>query len=169
MTLFKFIDGGAFQEITLERNCLNFDKIQLRKRVIKPVGKINTEAFIFGQKMAQPLILGPVGFAGAYARRKEAQAAQAAERAGIPFILSSVAICSIEEMPSLVWLQLYFFKDKGHSLNLHKHTEAAKCPVLVFSVDFPVVGGRYRYLRAANSMAFSAQNRHGASWRGFPL
>lgn len=155
-TLFDFIDGGAFQEITLQRNRADFDQIQLRKRVLNGVGEIDTQTIVFGQKIAQPIILAPVGFAGVYARRGEAQAAKAATRAGVPFSLSSVAICSMDEMPAPFWFQLYLFKDKNYSLELMQRAQAAKCPVLVLTVDLPTIGARNRYLRSAKSSYLSS-------------
>lgn len=171
--LFNFIEGGAFDEITLQRNRTDFDQIQLRKRVLTPVEEIDTQTVIFGQKLAQPIILAPVGFAGVYARRGEAQAAKAAARAGVPFSLSSVGICSMEEMPAPFWFQLYLFKDKGYSLELMQRAEAAKCPVLLLTVDLPVVGARHRYLRMGSRSFLSSLTHPG--WfvdvrvRGGPL
>ena len=90
--LFEYIDGGAFSETTLRSNSSDLQKIMLRQRVLRDVSSISTETTLFGQKMAMPIGLSPVGIAGLNARRGEVQAAQAAEEAGVPFCLSTVPI-----------------------------------------------------------------------------
>lgn len=149
--LFDFIDGGAFGEVTLKQNRDDFQKMQLRKRVLKNVTTIDTHVEVFGQKMAQPVILAPIGFAGIYARRGEVQAARAAEKGGVPFSLSSVGICSIEEVRKATtapfWFQFNPFKEKRHSIALLNRAAAAGCPVLLLAVDLPIIGLRHRYLR----------------------
>ena len=113
---------------------------------------------IFGQTLDYPLILAPLGFAGVYARRGEVQAANAAAKAKLPFSLSSVSICSIEEVaqnsPMPFWFQFYMFKDLEHSLDLLQRAEAAHCPVLVLTVDLPIAGARYRYHRSRKNSSF---------------
>lgn len=153
--LFDFIDGGAFEEGTLRRNREDFQNLQLRKRVLKDVSHVDTRTELFGQKLAQPLILAPVGFAGVYARRGEVQAARAAEKAGVPFSLSCVSICSIEEVRQATnapfWFQFNLFKEKEYSLELLKRAEAAGCPLLLLAVDMPTIGARHRYMRSSYS------------------
>ena len=117
---------------------------------MKDVSNINTTTEILGQKIDFPLILAPVGFAGVYARRGEVQAAKAAAKANIPFSLSTVSICSIEEVsqnsPTPFWFQFYMFKDREHSLDLLQRAHG--CPVLLMTVDLPIAGARYRYHRS---------------------
>lgn len=150
--LFDFLEGGAFDEVTIKKNSEDFQKIELKRRVLKDVSNIKMEKEILGQKMDFPLILAPVGFAGVYARRGEVQAAKAAEKANIPFSLSTVSICSIEEVrknsANPFWFQFYMFKDKNHSLDLLKRAEEAKCTILLVTVDLPIAGARYRYHRS---------------------
>lgn len=150
--LFEFLDGGAFDGVTIGRNSDDFQKIHFRRRVLKDVASTDISTEIFGQKIAFPLILSPVGFAGVYARRGEVQAAKAAAKANIPFSLSTVGICSIEEVaqhsPDPFWFQFYIFKDREHSVELLQRAEAAHCPVLLMTVDLPVAGARHRYHRS---------------------
>ena len=179
--LFDFLEGGAFDEVTIRRNSEDFQKVQLKRRVLKDVSSVNTGAEIFGEKIDFPLILAPVGFAGVYARRGELQAAQAAQKAHIPFSLSTVSICSIEEVAreskQPFWFQFYLFKERAHSLDLLQRAEAAHCPVLLLTVDLPVAGARYRYHRNRQSsplMHFLDMLKHLPWWvdvrlRGKPL
>jgi L-lactate dehydrogenase (cytochrome) len=150
--LFDFIDGGAFDELTRKSNTEDFQLIQLRKRILKDVTNIDTEVEVLGQKLSQPLILAPIGFAGIYARRGEVQAARAAELAKIPFTLSTVSICSIEEVQKSTstpfWYQFYMLKDKKLALDLLNCAKNAGCPVLLLTVDLPKIGSRHRYSRS---------------------
>lgn len=150
--LFDFIDGGAFNEGTMRLNSEDYQRIQLRKRVLRDVSNIDTSVEVLGQSLDMPLILAPIGFAGCFARRGEVQAAKAAERAGVPFSLSAVGICSMEEVRKATltsfWYQFYMLKDKGQSLELLKRAEQAQCPVLLLTVDLPCIGVRSRYLRS---------------------
>lgn len=149
--LFDFIDGGSYNETTIKKNQEDFNKILLHKRIMKDVSQISTQTEILGQKLNLPLILAPVGFSGVYARRGEVQAAKAAEKAGVPFCLSTVGICSIEEICEKTrapfWFQLYMIKDRGYCKELLQRAHDAGCPVLLFTVDLPVVGLRYRDIR----------------------
>lgn len=157
--LFDFLEGGAFDEVTIKKNSKDFQKIELKRRVLKDVSSINMEKEILGQKIDFPLILAPVGFAGVYARRGEVQAAKAAAKANIPFSLSTVSICSMEEViqntGNPFWFQFYMFKDREHSLELLKRAENAQCPVLMLTVDLPIAGARYRYHRSRKSSAIA--------------
>lgn len=150
--LFEFLEGGAFEEVTIRKNCEDFQKIQLRRRVSHGVSIVDMGTEIFGQKIAFPLVLAPVGFAGLYACRGEVQAARAAANANVPFSLSTISICSLEEIPqnsaNPFWFQFYMFKEKAHSLDLLQRAEAAQCPVLMITVDLPMAGARYRYHRS---------------------
>jgi L-lactate dehydrogenase (cytochrome) len=108
---------------------------------------------VLGQKLAFPVILAPVGLGGMFARRAEVQAARAAERAGVPFIESTVSICSIEEVAGATttppWFQLYVMRDRGYAEELMARARAVKAPVLVLTIDLAVVGARHRDIRNA--------------------
>jgi L-lactate dehydrogenase (cytochrome) len=149
--LFDFIDCGAFNEDTLKNNSDDFSRIFLHKRILSNTSAINTSTEIFGQALNQPVILAPVGYAGLFAARGEIQAAKAAEAAKIPFCLSTLSICSIEEVRKSTkapfWFQLYIQKDKGFCLELLQKAKSAACLVLIVTVDVPVVGVRYKDVR----------------------
>lgn len=146
--LFHYIDGGAYAEATLRRNVEDLSDLALRQRVLKSVGEVDLSATLFDQHLSMPVGLAPVGLTGMYARRGEVQAAQAATKKGIPFTLSTVSVCSIEEVQSQVgkpiWFQLYVLKDRGFMQNALERAWAAGIRTLVFTVDMPVPGARYR-------------------------
>lgn len=146
--LFHYIDGGAYAEQTLRRNVEDLAGVALRQRVLKDMSQLDTSIELFGEKLALPVALSPVGLTGMYARRGEVQAARAADARGIPFTMSSVSVCPIEEVaPKLsrpMWFQLYVLKDRGFMQNALERAQAAGCSTLVFTVDMPVPGARYR-------------------------
>lgn len=149
--LFEYLDGGSYGEVTLRRNIADIEAIALRQRVLTDVSRIDLSTELFGQTMALPVALGPVGLAGMNARRGEVQALRAAARAGIPFCLSTVGTCSIREVAGVgapFWFQLYMIRDRGFMRALLEQAKEAGCPVLLFTVDMPVPGSRYRDYRS---------------------
>lgn len=146
--LFHYIDGGAYAEHTLRRNVADLADIALRQRVLRDMAELSIEAELLGERMAMPVALGPVGLAGMCARRGEVQAARAAASRGIPFTLSTVSVCPIEEVAPAIgrpmWFQLYVLKDRGFMRNALERAKAAGVTTLVFTVDMPVPGARYR-------------------------
>ncbi|MNE04989.1 L-lactate dehydrogenase [cytochrome] [compost metagenome] len=146
--LFEYIDGGSYAETTLGRNISDLRDVALRQRVLRDVSDIDLSATLFGQKQSLPVALAPVGLAGMNARRGEVQAARAAAAFGVPFTLSTVGACSIGEVaagsPTPFWFQLYMIRDRAFMADLLDLAEAAKCPALIFTVDMPVPGSRYR-------------------------
>ncbi|MCG5237240.1 FMN-dependent L-lactate dehydrogenase LldD [Xanthobacter oligotrophicus] len=146
--LFHYIDGGAYAEATLRRNVEDLSDLALRQRVLKSVGEVDLATTLFDQPLAMPVGLAPIGLCGMFARRGEVQAAQAATKKGIPFTLSTVSVCPIEEVQSQVgkpiWFQLYVLKDRGFMQNALERAWAAGIRTLVFTVDMPVPGARYR-------------------------
>ena len=149
--LFDYIDGGSYAETTLKRNVSKFADALLTPRVMRDMSAISMDLRLFGQPLSMPVALGPVGFAGMYARRGEVQAARAARAAGVPFCLSTVGICSVDEVKQAVsppWFQLYMVRDRGHSRALIERAAEAGCPVLVLTVDLPTPGARYRDQRS---------------------
>ena len=149
--MFDYVDGGAFDEATLNANRDDLRKLFLKQRVLRDVSALDTSTTIFGQKLALPLALAPVGFAGMMARRAEVQAARAAEKAGVPFTLSTVGICPIDEVKAGTtkpfWFQLYMMRDRGVVREIIARAAAANCSALLFTVDLPVLGTRYRDIR----------------------
>ena len=162
--LFHYADGGAYAERTLARNVTDLGEIALRQRVLKDMSQLDLSTTLFGETLAMPVVLGPVGLTGMFARRGEVQAAQAAARKGIPFTLSTVSVCPIEEVaPTLtrpMWFQLYVLKDRGFMRNALERAQAAGVRTLVFTVDMPVPGARYRDLHSGMSGPNAALRRY---------
>ena len=150
--LFEYIDGGSYAETTLRRNAADLEKVMLRQRVLRDIGTIDPSTTLFGQRMALPVALAPIGLAGMNARRGEVQAARAAATAGVPFCLSTVSACPIDEVARAserpFWFQLYMIRDRGFMKDLIQQAKAARCSALVFTVDMPVPGSRYRDYRS---------------------
>ncbi|WP_313138947.1 FMN-dependent L-lactate dehydrogenase LldD [Stenotrophomonas sp.] len=146
--LFHYIDGGAYAEHTLKRNVSDLSDIALRQRILRNMSDLSLETELFGEKLAMPVALAPVGLTGMYARRGEVQAARAADSRGIPFTLSTVSVCPIEEVAPAIqrpmWFQLYVLRDRGFMRNALERAQAAGVTTLVFTVDMPVPGARYR-------------------------
>ncbi|MCC4310414.1 FMN-dependent L-lactate dehydrogenase LldD [Alcanivorax marinus] len=161
--LFHYIDGGAYDEHTLARNVADLRDLALRQRVLKEVGEVDLSARLFGEALSLPVVLAPVGLTGMYARRGEVQAARAAASRGVPFTLSSVSVCPIEEVqPAMtrpMWFQLYVLRDRGFMKNALERAWAAGVRTLVFTVDMPVPGARYRDRHSGMSGPFAAWRR----------
>ena len=162
--LFHYIDGGAYAEKTLRRNVEDLADIALRQRVLRDMSQLDTSIELFGERLSIPVALAPVGLTGMYARRGEVQAAVAADKKGIPFTLSTVSVCPIEEVaPKLsrpMWFQLYVLKDRGFMRNALERAQAAGCSTLVFTVDMPVPGARYRDAHSGMSGPNAAMRRY---------
>ncbi|MGQ7241837.1 FMN-dependent L-lactate dehydrogenase LldD [Salinicola sp. V024] len=146
--LFDYLDGGAVTESTMRGNVEALQAIPLRQRVLQGGGTPTLETQVLGSRWEMPVALAPVGATGMYARRGEVQAARAAEKAGIPYTLSTVSVCSIEEVAKgargELWSQLYVLKDRGFMENALERAWAAGMKTLVFTVDMPLPGSRYR-------------------------
>ena len=160
--LFDYVDGGSYGEVTLRRNLEDLAAVALRQRVLVDVSEIDFSTTLFGRRQSLPVGLGPVGLSGMYARRGEAQAARAAAAKGVPACLSSLSVCGIEEVaaacPDPIWFQLYMIRDRGFMADLLATAKAAGCAALVFTVDLPMPGARYRD-------AHSGMSGPGARWR----
>lgn len=161
--LFDYIDGGAYAEHTLLANSSDLASISLRQRILRNVDSLSLKTTLFGKEQSLPIILSPVGLTGMYARRGEVQAAKAAATKGIPFCLSTVSVCSIEEVasqsPQSIWFQLYVLKDRGFMRNALERAQAAGVTTLVFTVDMPTPGARYRDAHSGMSGPFAATRR----------
>jgi L-lactate dehydrogenase (cytochrome) len=147
--LFDYAEGGANSEITCRRNVSDLAEIALKQRVLSGVGEVDLRTTLFGYEQALPVILGPVGIAGMYRRRGEVQAARAAHAVGIPFCLSTVSLCSLSEVASpanakRLWFQLYVIRDRAFMRDLLRTAQELGVRTLVFTVDMPVPGARYR-------------------------
>jgi len=162
--LFHYIDGGAYAEQTLRRNVEDLANIALRQRVLKNMSALSLETRLFNETLAMPVALAPVGLCGMYARRGEVQAARAADSKGIPFTLSTVSVCPIEEVAPAInrpmWFQLYVLRDRGFMRNALERAKAAGCSTLVFTVDMPTPGARYRDAHSGMSGSNAALRRY---------
>ncbi len=151
--LFDYIDGGAYEEATMRSNVYDLEKVLLRQVVMRDVSVREQSCEVLGQELDMPVILGPVGLGGMFARRAEVQAARAAESAGIPFVESTVSICGIEEVAAATstppWFQLYVMRDRAYAEDLMARAQAVGSTVLVLTLDLPVVGARHRDTRNA--------------------
>jgi L-lactate dehydrogenase (cytochrome) len=146
--LFDYADGGANSEYTLRRNVEDLGDMALRQRVLVG-GAVDLTTTLFGQQRPLPVMLGPVGIAGMFRRRGETQAARAAKAAGIPFCLSTVSLCSLREVVEAagnehVWFQLYVLRDREFMRDLLATAQGLGVKTLVFTVDMPIPGSRYR-------------------------
>ena len=150
--LFEYLDGGSYAEVTKNRNRADLESLALRQRVLRDVSDIDTTCELFGQAYQIPVGLAPVGLAGMYARRGELQAVRAAEAAGVPFALSTVGVCPIGEVANVAtepfWFQLYMIRDRGFMRDMLALAREARCSALIFTVDMPVPGSRYRDYRS---------------------
>jgi len=162
--LFDYADGGAYAEQTLRRNVSDLADIALRQRVLRNVADIDLSTTLFGRRMAMPVGLGPVGIAGMYHRRGETQVARAAARADIPYCLSTVSICPLAEVKRAsgtgpLWFQLYVIRDRAFMRDLIATARAEGAEALVFTVDMPVPGARYRDAHSGMSGPWSGAKR----------
>ena len=161
--LFDYLDGGAFSETTLRRNVDDFRDIEVRQRVMRDVSALSTETELFGKTVSMPVALAPVGLSGLYARRGEIQGAKAAQKAGVPFSLSTMSACGVEELakgaPYPFWFQLYMMRDRGFMRDVLARAREAGASVLLFTVDLPVPGVRYRDMRSGMAGGTPLQQR----------
>jgi L-lactate dehydrogenase (cytochrome) len=151
--LFDYIDGGAYEEATMRANVADLERVLLRQVVMRDVSVRDPRVEVLGRQLEIPVILAPVGLCGMFATRAEVQGARAAEKFGIPFIESTVSICSIEEVARATstppWFQLYVMRDRGYAEDLMARAAAVGSPVLVLTIDLAVVGARHRDTRNA--------------------
>lgn len=161
--LFHYIDGASYAEVTAARNTSDLQAIALRQNVLTGTSDIDLSTTLFGMKQAMPIALGPVGLSGMYARRGEVQAARAASNADIPMCLSTVSVCPIGEVAAAserpLWFQLYVIRDRAFMRDLIAQAKAAGCTALVFTVDMPLPGARYRDRHSGMSGDYAAIRR----------
>ena len=148
---FDYADRGSYTEQTLRANREDLERIRFRQRILVDVSKRDLSTTILGEPAALPLILAPVGLLGMQHGDGEILACRAAQAAGIPFTLSTMSICSIEDVASSVakpfWFQLYVMKDRGFIKALIERAIAAKCSALVLTVDLQVIGQRHQDIK----------------------
>ncbi|MBN9017994.1 MAG: alpha-hydroxy-acid oxidizing protein [Rhizobiales bacterium] len=148
---FDYCDRGSYAEETLDANRADLKALKLRQRVMVDVSNRSTETTILGETAAYPFALAPTGLTGMQHADGEILAARAAEKAGIPFCLSTMSICSIEDVAAGTtkpfWFQLYVMKDRGFAKSLVERAIAAKCSALVLTLDLQVQGQRHRDIK----------------------
>ena len=152
--VFDFVDGGAEDEITVQRTRAAFSRIEFQPKVLAGLGTVDTSTSLFGCRMDLPLALAPTGFSRICHYQGERAAARAAALSGVPFTLTTMATVSIEDVaavggPAAVqWFQLYVMRDRGLTLELVQRAKAAGYNALVITVDTPVTGQRRKDLRS---------------------
>ena len=148
---FDYADSGAWTESTYRANEEDFGKIKFRQRVLVDMDNRSLETTMIGEKVSMPVALAPTGSTGMQHADGEMLAAQAAEEFGVPFTLSTMSICSIEDVASVTrkpfWFQLYVMRDKDFVLNLIDRAKAAKCSALVLTLDLQILAQRHKDLR----------------------
>jgi L-lactate dehydrogenase (cytochrome) len=148
---FDYADSGAWTESTYQANESDFSQIKLRQRVLVDMTNRTLETTMIGQKVSMPVALAPTGLTGMQHADGEMLAARAAEEFGVPFTLSTMSICSIEDVASVTtrpfWFQLYVMRDKDFVMNLINRAKAAKCSALVLTADLQILGQRHKDLR----------------------
>jgi L-lactate dehydrogenase (cytochrome) len=148
---FEYADGGSYNEETLRANRADLETIKLRQRVMVDVSERSLATTIVGQKVSAPFALAPIGLCGMQYGDGEILSAQAAEEANIPFILSTMSICSIEHVAEATtkpfWFQLYVIRDREFSKDILTRASNAGCNALVLTVDLQVLGQRHRDIR----------------------
>jgi L-lactate dehydrogenase (cytochrome) len=151
--IFDYVDGGAYEEATMRANVADLGEVLLRQVVMRDVSERDPAVDVLGQHLPLPIALAPIGLAGMLAPRAEVQAARAAEAMGVPFVESTVSICSIEEVAQATrtppWFQLYVMRDRGYAEDLMARADAVGSPVLLLTIDLAVVGARHRDTRNA--------------------
>ena len=148
---FDYAEGGSYTEHTLAANRTDLEAIKLRQRILVDVSRRSTATTILGEPVSLPLALAPIGLCGMIHGDGEILACRAAQAAGIPFTLSTMSICSIEDVAAAVhkpfWFQLYVMKDRGFIRALIERAAAAKCSALVLTVDLQILGQRHRDIK----------------------
>ncbi len=148
---YDYINSGSWTESTYHRNESDFQKILLRQRVAVDMTNRSLQSTMVGQAVEMPVALAPTGLTGMFRADGEMLAARAAEKMGVPFTLSTMSICSIEDVASATtrpfWFQLYVMKDRGFIEDLIDRAKAAKCSALVLTLDLQILGQRHKDLK----------------------
>jgi L-lactate dehydrogenase (cytochrome) len=146
-----YAEAGSYSASTLEANRIDLQKLKIRQRVLVGVAMRETRTTILGQSVPLPLALAPIGLGGLQFGNGEILACRAAKAAGIPYTLSTLSICSIEDVAEAVqnpfWFQLYIMKDRGFARSLIERAIAARCSALVLTVDLPILGQRHNDIK----------------------
>jgi L-lactate dehydrogenase (cytochrome) len=137
--IFDYADRGSYDELTIARNRADLQKIEFRQRVLRDVSTVSLESTMLGERVTMPLAIAPTGLTGLFYGDGEIHGARAAQDFGIPFTLSTMSICSIEDVQTAVqrpfWMQVYLMRDRGFNQELIARARAAKCSALMLTVD----------------------------------
>jgi L-lactate dehydrogenase (cytochrome) len=140
--IFDYADRGSYDEVTLARNRADLQKLEFRQRVMRDLSSLSVASTMLGEKVTMPLAIAPTGLTGLFYRDGEIHGARAAQDFGIPFTLSTMSICSIEDVHLAVkqpfWMQLYLMRDRGFNQELIARARAAQCSALMLTVDLPM-------------------------------
>jgi L-lactate dehydrogenase (cytochrome) len=146
--IFDYADGGSYEEHTMKRNTADLDAMTFRQRVMVDVSAISLATSFLGSSVSMPLAIGPTGLAGLFHADGEILGARAAAACGIPFCLSTMSICSIEDVRAATtqpfWFQQYLMRDRGFNQELIDRAAAAQCSALMLTLDLQVIGERRR-------------------------
>src|SRR5687767_11889573 len=149
--IFDYVDRGSYSEATLRANRADLESLALRQRVGVDVDRRSLRTTMLGREVRMPVALAPVGLTGLNWADGEILAARAAERYGVPYTLSTMSICSIEDVAGAVekpfWFQLYVMRDRGFAASLIERAKAAGCSALVLTLDLQIQGQRHRDLK----------------------
>ena len=148
---YDYAESGSWSEQTFRENTSDFDKIRLRQRIAMDMDNRSTSSEMVGEEVSMPVALAPVGLTGMQSADGEIKAARAAEAFGVPFCLSTMSICSIEDVAAHTtkpfWFQVYTLKDDDFMRRLFERARAAKCSALVITVDLQILGQRHKDLK----------------------
>ncbi len=146
--IFEYADRGSYDELTIARNRSDLQAIEFRQRVMRDLSKLSVASTMAGQAVTMPLAIAPTGLTGLFYGDGEIHGARAAQAFGIPFCLSTMSICSIEDVhqavPQPFWFQVYLMRDRGFNQELIARARAAQCSALMLTVDLQVQGLRRR-------------------------
>src|SRR6204780_4109270 len=146
--IFEYADRGSYDELTIARNRADLQEIQFRQRVMRDLSRLSVASTMLGEPVTMPLAIAPTGLTGLFYGNGEIHGARAAQAFGIPFCLSTMSICSIEDVhqavPEPFWFQVYLMRDRGFNRELIERAHAAHCSALVLTVDLQVQGLRRR-------------------------
>jgi L-lactate dehydrogenase (cytochrome) len=146
--IFEYADRGSYDELTIARNRSDLRAIEFRQRVMRDLSTLSVASTMVGQAVTMPLAIAPTGLTGLFYGDGEIHGARAAQAFGIPFCLSTMSICSIEDVhqavPQPFWFQIYLMRDRGFNQELIERAAAARCSALVLTVDLQVQGLRRR-------------------------
>ena len=148
---YDYVDSGSWTETTYRNNESDFDRIKLRQRVLVNMENRSLETTMIGERVKMPVAIAPTGFTGMMWADGEIKAAQAAEKFGVPFSLSTMSICSIEDIAAHTskpfWFQLYVMRDQAFMANLIRRAKEANCSALILTADLQVLGQRHKDIK----------------------